>query len=133
MVDWTTCAAVARDPERAGGAWVFRGTPVPVAALFENVEDGAQVTEFVEWFPGVTLEQARAVLEHAAGALEAASRTSAGPRHPGSPTEDSRTPVPIATQQRSLAQPLGRRGSGIPAATPMRAWRQRPQPEGHRN
>jgi uncharacterized protein (DUF433 family) len=45
---------------------------VPVAALFENLEDGAQVGEFVEWFPGVTLEQARAVLEHAARSLEAA-------------------------------------------------------------
>ena len=72
MIDWTTCSAVARDPERAGGAWVFRGSRVPVAALFEHLEDGAQVTEFVEWFPGVTLEQARAVLEHAARSLEAA-------------------------------------------------------------
>jgi uncharacterized protein (DUF433 family) len=44
---------------------VFRGTPVPVAALFQNLEDGAQVGQFVEWFPGVSLEQARAVLEHA--------------------------------------------------------------------
>ena len=72
MIDWTTCSAVERDPERASGAWVFRGTRVPVAALFENLEDGAHLSEFVEWFPGVTLEQARAVLEHAARSLEAA-------------------------------------------------------------
>jgi len=72
MMDWTTCTAVERDPERVSGAWVFRGTRVPVAALFENLEDGAQVREFVEWFPEVTLEQARAVLEHAARSLEAA-------------------------------------------------------------
>jgi len=39
---------------------------VPVAALFENLEDGAQVSQFVQWFPGVSLEQVRAVLEHAA-------------------------------------------------------------------
>jgi uncharacterized protein (DUF433 family) len=65
MIDWSTCPAVERDPERVGGAWVFRGTPVPVAALFQNLEDGAQVGQFVEWFPGVSLEQARAVLEHA--------------------------------------------------------------------
>ena len=51
---------------RVSGAWVFRGTRVPVAALFENLEDGAQVSQFVEWFPGVTLEQVRSVLEHAA-------------------------------------------------------------------
>jgi hypothetical protein len=39
---------------------------VPVAALFENLEDGALLTDFVDWFPGMTVEQARAVLEHAA-------------------------------------------------------------------
>jgi uncharacterized protein (DUF433 family) len=66
MIDWSTCHAVERDIERVGGAWVFRGTRVPVAALFENLEDGVAVGHFVELFPGVTLEQARAVLEHAA-------------------------------------------------------------------
>lgn len=66
MIDWSTCPAVERDPERVSGAWVFRGTRVPVAALFENLEDGAQVAEFVQWFPGVSLEQVRTVLEHAA-------------------------------------------------------------------
>jgi uncharacterized protein (DUF433 family) len=66
MIDWSTCPAVERDPERVSGAWVFRGTRVPVAALFENLEDGALVSQFVEWFPGVTIEQVRAVLEHAA-------------------------------------------------------------------
>jgi uncharacterized protein (DUF433 family) len=45
---------------------VFRGTRVPVAALFENLEDGAVAAQFVEWFPGVTMEQVRDVLEHAA-------------------------------------------------------------------
>ena len=45
---------------------MFRGTRVPVAALFENLEDGAQVDQFVQWFPGVSPEQVRAVLEHAA-------------------------------------------------------------------
>ena len=72
MIDWTSCTAVQRDPERVSGAWVFRGTRVPVTALFENLEDGAQLSEFLEWFPGITLEQARAVLEHAARSLEVA-------------------------------------------------------------
>ena len=66
MIDWSTCPAVERDPERVSGAWVFRGTRVPVSALFENLEDGALVSQFVEWFPGVTLDQARTVLDHAA-------------------------------------------------------------------
>lgn len=66
MLDWSSCPAVEREPGRVGGAWVFRGSRVPLAALFENLEDGAAVTDFVEWFPGVTLEQARAALDHAA-------------------------------------------------------------------
>lgn len=66
MIDWSSCAAVERDPAVLSGAWVFRGTRVPVAALFENLEDDASVHQFVEWFPGVCVAQARAVLEHAA-------------------------------------------------------------------
>ena len=66
MIDWSSCAVVERDPERVSGAWVFRGSRVPIAALFQNLEDGLPVGEFVELFPGVSLEQARAVLEHAA-------------------------------------------------------------------
>lgn len=72
MIDWNTCAAVEREPDRVSGAWVFRGTRVPVTALFENLEDGAQVADFVAWFPGVTMEQVRAVLEHAARSLKVA-------------------------------------------------------------
>ena len=72
MIDWSTCATVERDPERVSGTWLFRGTRVPVAALFENLEDGVPVGEFVKLFPGVTLEQARAVLEHAARSALAA-------------------------------------------------------------
>ena len=66
MIDWSTCPAVERDPARVSGAWLFCGTRVPVAALFENLEDDASIHQFVEWFPGVTMEQARTVLEHAA-------------------------------------------------------------------
>ena len=66
MIDWSSCTVIECDPERVSGAWVFRGTRVPVAALFENLEDGALVSQFVEWFPGVTLAQVRTVLEHAA-------------------------------------------------------------------
>ena len=66
MIDWSSCSAVERDSARVSGAWVFRGTRVPVSALFENLEDGVALTEFVKFFPGVSLEQVRAVLEHAA-------------------------------------------------------------------
>ncbi len=66
MIDWSSCPAVERDPRRVSGAWVFRGTRVPVAALFENLEDGADISEFADWFPEVLPEQARQVLDRAA-------------------------------------------------------------------
>jgi uncharacterized protein (DUF433 family) len=65
VLDWSQCPAVERIPGKVGGAWLFTGTRVPVKALFENVEGGATVSEFIEWFPGVTLQQVEAVLEHA--------------------------------------------------------------------
>lgn len=73
MVDWSSCEAVERDHDRYSGAWLFRGTRVPVTALFENLEDGASIDQFVEWFPGIALQQARTVLEFVArSALSAA-------------------------------------------------------------
>ena len=68
---WINCHAVERDPERVSGAWVFKGTRVPVRALFENLEDGATVDEFLEWFPGVTRSQVEAVLDFTAASLDA--------------------------------------------------------------
>ncbi len=72
MLDWSQCPAVERNPEKVSGAWVFCGTRVPVRALFENLEAGARVDEFLEWFPGVTREQAEAVLAHAERSLAVA-------------------------------------------------------------
>ncbi len=66
MIDWSSCSAVERDPQRMSGAWVFAGSRVPVTALFENLEDGISAQEFPALFPGVELKQVRAVLEHAA-------------------------------------------------------------------
>jgi len=72
MSDWSLCTAVERSSDKVSGAWVFRGTRVPVKALFENLEDGATVDQFLEWFPGVTREQALAVLEFAEASLATA-------------------------------------------------------------
>ena len=63
MKQWETLEAVERDPDKVSGAWVFRGTRVPVAALFENLRDGATVDEFLEWFPGVDGSQVEALLQ----------------------------------------------------------------------
>ncbi|MBM5785746.1 MAG: DUF433 domain-containing protein, partial [Cyanobacteria bacterium K_DeepCast_35m_m1_288] len=51
QLNWADCPAVEQDPQRVSGAWVFRGTRIPVAALFENLEDGVSLVEFVELFP----------------------------------------------------------------------------------
>ena len=58
-----------RDPERLGGWLCFRNTRVPVDALFENLEDGVSLAEFLDALEGVTREQAVGVLEAARTAL----------------------------------------------------------------
>jgi uncharacterized protein (DUF433 family) len=72
MIDWNQCTAVERAPDKVGGAWVFKHTRVPVKALFENLEDGARVDDFLQWFPGVTRVQVESVLEHASRSLAGA-------------------------------------------------------------
>lgn len=69
MLDWSECPAVERASDVVSGAWVFRGTRVPVKALFENLEAGARVDDFLQWFPGVKREQVEAVLEHTGRSL----------------------------------------------------------------
>ena len=69
MLIWINCPAVDREPGKISGAWAFKGTRVPVKALCENLEDGASVDDFLEWFPGVTREQVQAVLECAQRSL----------------------------------------------------------------
>ena len=63
MIEWKQCPAVERTEGKVSGAWVFAGTRIPVKALFENLEAGARLEEFLEWFPGVSRTQAEAVLE----------------------------------------------------------------------
>ena len=69
MTSWKSCSAVERRPGKLSGAWVFRGTRIPVAALFENLREGASIGQFLDWFPGVEEWQVRAVLEHEREAL----------------------------------------------------------------
>ncbi len=71
MLDWSQCQAVERVPGKVSGAWLFRGTRVPVKALFENLAGGTRVDDFLEWFPGVTREQVELVLRHAEQSLAA--------------------------------------------------------------
>lgn len=72
MLNWNQCPLVEQSPDKVSGAWVFAGTRVPVKALFENIEDGATVDQFLEWFPGVSREQVIAVLEFTEQSLASA-------------------------------------------------------------
>ena len=65
-LDWPQCPAVESVPGKLSGAWVFRGTRIPVSAVFENLEDGLTIEEIVQMFDGLKQEQAKAVLEFAA-------------------------------------------------------------------
>jgi uncharacterized protein (DUF433 family) len=87
MLDWSQCAVVERSAEKVSGAWLFVGTRVPVEALFENLEDGATIDEFVEWFPGVQREQVIAVLQLAEQSLVAADHDNPANRRRPTSTE----------------------------------------------
>ena len=72
-LDWSRCPAVESVPGKVSGAWVFRGTRIPVAAVFENLEDGLTIDEVAALYDGLTREQVKAVLEFTAQSLETPS------------------------------------------------------------
>jgi uncharacterized protein (DUF433 family) len=69
-LDWLQCPAVESVPGKVSGAWVFRGTRMPVATVFENLEAGATIDDIMKWFD-VTREQVTEVLNFAAKSLQA--------------------------------------------------------------
>ena len=69
-LDWSQCPPVESIPGKVSGAWVFRGTRMPVTTVFENLEAGASIEDIMEWFD-VSREQVTAVLDFAARSLEA--------------------------------------------------------------
>jgi uncharacterized protein (DUF433 family) len=69
-MNWESCKAVDRNPAKVGGAWCFAGTRLPVVSLFEHLDRGSTVNEFLEWFPEVTAQQVHDVLEFAKASLE---------------------------------------------------------------
>jgi uncharacterized protein (DUF433 family) len=76
-LDWSQCPAVESIPGKVSGAWVFKDTRMPVATVFENLED-MSVEEVMEQFD-VTREQIEAVLEFVAQSLKAAPATAPSP------------------------------------------------------
>lgn len=86
QLDWSQCPLVESVPGRRSGAWVFKGTRMPVSTIFQNLEVGASIEESIEQYD-VTREQIQAVLEFAARSLDA-------------------PPVPVGVASGSDAHPL---------------------------
>ena len=89
MKDWNACKAIESVPGKVSGAWIFKGTRVPVTALFNNLKDGATVNQFMEWFPGVTRDQVDAVLAYQIQSLENGpeDENTVGPQRAKAPQE----------------------------------------------
>ena len=69
-LDWPQCPSVESIPGKVSGAWVFRGTRMPVATVFDNLEARPSIEDIMEWFD-LTREQVTTVLDFAARSLEA--------------------------------------------------------------
>jgi uncharacterized protein (DUF433 family) len=73
LLDWSRCPAVERHPSKVSGAWVLKGTRMPVATIFENLEAGASIDDVLAWYEGLDRRQVQAVLEFAARSLDLAT------------------------------------------------------------
>jgi uncharacterized protein (DUF433 family) len=69
-VNWSQCPAVESVPGKVSGAWVLRGTRMPVVTIFENLEAGASIDDIIQWFDGLNREQVKAVIDFVARSLD---------------------------------------------------------------
>lgn len=69
-LDWSKRPVVESVPGRVSGAWVLKGTRMPVSAIFENLQAGASVDEIMEWYDGLDREQVKGAIEFAARSLD---------------------------------------------------------------
>ena len=70
VLDWSKCSAVESVPGKVSGAWVLRGTRMPVSVIFENLQSGANIDDIMNWFEGLDRDQIKAVIEFAARSLD---------------------------------------------------------------
>ena len=69
MMDWSQCPAVKSIPGKVSGAWVLKGTRMPVKTIFENLDAEMSIEEVMEQFP-VTREQIDSLMAFVAKSLE---------------------------------------------------------------
>ena len=70
MVDWSQCSTVESDPQRVHGAWVLRGTRLPISIVFECLAKGASIDDIITWYGGVTRDQIEQVINFVAESLQ---------------------------------------------------------------
>jgi uncharacterized protein (DUF433 family) len=68
-LDWSQCGAVESVPGKVSGAWVFRGTRMPVQTGFANLEAGMSAKEITEVFD-VTQAEVKSVVRFVTQSLE---------------------------------------------------------------
>ena len=73
ILDWSRCPAVEKVAGKVSGAWVLRGTRMPVATIFENLEAGASIDDVLAWYEGLDRKQVQAVIKFAARSLDLAA------------------------------------------------------------
>ena len=73
VLDWSQCSVVEEVPGKVSGAWVLRGSRMPVATIFENLEAGASIDDVMSWYEGLVRKQVQAVIEFAARTLDLAA------------------------------------------------------------
>ncbi len=74
-LDWSQCPVLESIPGKVSGAWVLRGTRMPVSVIFENLKAGADIDDIMEWFEGLDRKQVEAVIEFAARSLDVTPST----------------------------------------------------------
>lgn len=69
-LDWSQCPDVESVPGKVSGAWVLKGTRMPVQTIFENIEAGANIDDLLEWFDGLDRDQVVSVISFVAHSLD---------------------------------------------------------------
>jgi len=72
------CSVVESVPGKVSGAWILKGTRMPVSAIFENLEAGANIDDLMQWYPGLDRVQVKAVIEFAVRTSRAGRQELAG-------------------------------------------------------
>ena len=69
IINWAACPVVESDPEKLSGAWVFRGTRVPISTVLDNLSD-MSASEIAQEYPTLRRDQITAFLDFMARSVD---------------------------------------------------------------